>query len=66
MLFLVLLTAVWPKHFHEAYVVSFYNNVISFHENVSLYGVVGLKIPLSLRVVRRSLSKKSSLLNKLS
>lgn len=56
MLFLMLLTAVWLKHFHEAYVVSFYNYVISFHENVSLYDVVSLKVPLSLMSVRRRLS----------
>lgn len=53
MLFLMLLAAVWLKHFHEAYVVSFYNNVISFHEKMMFYDVVGLKIPLSLMVVRR-------------
>lgn len=56
MLFLMLLTAVWLKHFYEAYVVSFDNDVISFHENLSLYDVVGLKVPLSLMVVRRRLS----------
>lgn len=56
MLFLMLLTAVWLKHFHEAYVVSFYNDVISFHENVSLYDVVSLKVPLSLMSVKRRLS----------
>lgn len=55
MLFLMLLTAIRLKHFHEAYVVSFYNDVISSHENVSLYDVVGLKVPLSLMVVRRRL-----------
>lgn len=55
MLFLMLLTAVWLKHFHGAYAVSFYN-VISFNENVSLYDVVGLKVPLSLMVARRRFS----------
>lgn len=62
MLFLVLHTAVWLKYFHEIH-----NDTVSFHENVSVYDAVGIKVPLSLMVVRRRRSTffKTSLLKKL-
>lgn len=51
-------TAVWLKYCHETYVLSFCN-AISSHENVSLYDFVGLKVTLSLMVLRR---RRSNLL----